>query len=138
MERCEDGRFHGIGRRQTRRQDRLEVRAVDPARQTLDEFTITKSPDVPRPEFRYLRGDANASGGVGISDAITILGYLFLGELEPFACLPAADSNGSGRFDIGDAVFLLSYLFLGGSPPPAPFPDCGPGTDDSFCLRVDC
>jgi hypothetical protein len=77
----------------------------------------------------FLRGDCNDDGGVNISDAICILGWLFLGEEEP-ACVAVTNANGDEGADLSDAVYLLRYLFLGSPPPVEPFPDCGPMPDD--------
>src|SRR5262249_25062044 len=76
------------------------------------------------PTFR--RGDADANGAIELSDAIRILGFLFLGGAKP-ECMDAADFDDSGNVDISDAVSDLSYLFLGGQPPADPGPKvCGP------------
>jgi hypothetical protein len=69
------------------------------------------------------------------SDAICLLGYLFLGEPEP-PCLDAADADDSGELDLTDAVRVLDHLFLGGDAPPDPGPaTCGedPTEDDLGC-----
>ena len=50
-----------------------------------------------------IRGDANASGVVDISDAIATLELLFLGGAEP-PCIDAGDSDDSGELDISDGV----------------------------------
>jgi hypothetical protein len=73
----------------------------------------------------FLRGDCNDDGAVDISDAVCILGWLFLGDAQP-ACLSATNTNGDAGGDLSDAVYLLNHLFLGGPPPPGPFPECGP------------
>jgi hypothetical protein len=73
----------------------------------------------------YVRGDATRDGRVDISDAIRILGALFLGSALP--CLDAADTNDDGQLNITDAIYLLGFLFLGGPEPPPPFP--GEGED---------
>jgi hypothetical protein len=72
----------------------------------------------------FLRGDANDDGKVDLSDAVAILGYLFLGDEAP-RCLDAADANDSGIVEISDAVRLLNHLFLGAPPPPPPYPESG-------------
>jgi hypothetical protein len=80
----------------------------------------------------FLRGDTDADGSLDISDAIHLLGHLFLGEEAP-SCVDAADANDDAVLDLGDAVHLLQFLFLGGPPPGQPFPACGPDpTPDSF------
>lgn len=74
----------------------------------------------------FLRGDTNADGQGDISDPITLLAYIFLGQGQ-ILCPDAADTNDDGRMDISDAVFFLTTLFLGGQPPPSPgMRRCGP------------
>jgi hypothetical protein len=89
---------------------------------------------------QFQRGDAGtpSDGSVDISDAIAILGYLFLGSGTP-PCLDAADVDDSGVIDIADPVNLLTFLFQGGVTPPAPGPvACGPdGSDDDLPDCVD-
>jgi hypothetical protein len=76
------------------------------------------------PTFR--RGDADSSGTIDISDAVGLLGYLFLGAAKP-DCLEAADFDDNGVADISDAVANLGYQFLGAAAPAAPGPvTCGP------------
>jgi hypothetical protein len=84
------------------------------------------------PGKRFRRGDVDASNSLDISDAVGILGYLFLGEGVP-NCREAADTDNSGDLDISDAVNNLSYQFLGGQAPEAPGPaDCGLDPKDPF------
>jgi hypothetical protein len=82
----------------------------------------------------FVRGDSNLDGEVNISDAIHMLGYLFLGAGE-YLCRDAADVNDDGQNDLSDSVGLLSFLFLGGSPPRFPWPSCGtdPGSVHLGC-----
>ena len=75
-------------------------------------------------EPTFSRADTNADGHVDISDAVTILSYLF--GHKPVSCLDACDANDDGSLNIADAVYLLGYAFAGGAKPPAPFPECGP------------
>jgi hypothetical protein len=72
----------------------------------------------------FVRGDVNADTSVDVSDAVSLLGCLFLAESLP-ECPDAADANDDGRLDVSDAVYALLYLFLGHHPPAAPFPGCG-------------
>jgi predicted outer membrane repeat protein len=72
----------------------------------------------------FRRGDADGSGSTNITDAIAILGYLFLGAETP-SCLKSADIDGDRAVNITDAVYLLGFLFLGGPAPPPPWPECG-------------
>ena len=81
------------------------------------------------PELHFVRGEVNGDGEVDLSDAVAILGHLFLGEADPDP-LEAADVNADQVLDITDPIFLLDFLFLGGAPIPAPFPGRGPDPND--------
>jgi hypothetical protein len=63
-------------------------------------------------EVRTARGDANRDGSVDVSDPISALRHLFVGETAP--CAKAAEVNGDGRLDLSDPIYLLARLFLGG------------------------
>jgi hypothetical protein len=76
------------------------------------------------PGVEFLRGDTDGNSRLEITDAVNLLGWLFMGEAEP-GCLQASDINGSGSVNIADAVYLFSFLFLGGNAPPWPYPGCG-------------
>ncbi len=79
--------------------------------------------DVLPGDFR--RGDADISGEVDLTDAMAVLGYLFLESPAP-NCLDALDGNDTGDIDISDAIFTIFYLFTGGPVPPSPGPEtCG-------------
>jgi hypothetical protein len=74
----------------------------------------------------FRRGDTDGDGSLVISDAISILNYLFTGTGHAPSCEDAADVNDDGVLNIGDPIFLLGYMFLGSATPPAPGPDnCG-------------
>jgi hypothetical protein len=74
-------------------------------------------------------GDANQDGKLDVSDAIWLLGHLFVGEHPVLPCegrtagnpgpgeLALLDGNGDSRLDLSDAIYMLQYLFLGGEPP---------------------
>jgi hypothetical protein len=85
------------------------------------------------PEF--LRGDTDGSGLLDLTDAISLLGHVFLGEPALLPCPDAADADDSGALDITDAITILGHLFLGAHAPPAPFPFPGidPTPDDLGC-----
>lgn len=72
----------------------------------------------------FVRGDANADGTPDLSDAVTVLGFLFLGT-PMNDCGDAADFNDDGEVDISDPLRLLGHLFLGSARPPDPFVGCG-------------
>jgi hypothetical protein len=83
--------------------------------------TITITADV-QPTF--IRGDANASGAVDISDAVYALNFLFIGGPEP-PCKDAADSDDSGVVNITDPIYALAFLFQGGPSIKLPYPAAG-------------
>jgi hypothetical protein len=82
----------------------------------------------------FRRGDANADGTSDISDAVSILNYLFRGT-GAVICKKSADTNDDGALDIADGIYLLEFLFRGGKAPPWPLEDCGmdPTQDDLTC-----
>ena len=64
--------------------------------------------------------DANGDAVVNLSDVVSILDYLFLGEQEPMCrgpVLSCGDVNADDEVDLSDAVWLLQWLFLGGPAP---------------------
>jgi hypothetical protein len=85
------------------------------------------------PAKRFLRGDADSSGSLEISDPVKVLLHLFAGGT--LGCLDAGDTDSSGALNLTDAIYGLSYLFLGGPAPPEPFPGCGtdPGGESLGC-----
>ena len=79
----------------------------------------------PAQDADFSRGDANVDGILDLSDAVAILGFLFL--TEPLGCLDAADADDSGDLNVADAIVSLGYVFAGGAPFPTPGPgECGP------------
>lgn len=80
---------------------------------------------------RLVRGDADGSGAIDISDPVLVLGHEFLGDPAKLPCEDAADVDDSGVLDISDAVSLLQFLFLGGVEPSPPYPECGPDESPS-------
>jgi hypothetical protein len=77
----------------------------------------------PPPRF-FVRGDHDGDQKLSISDAISTLRYLFLGEEAPI-CLDAADATDDGRVDISDPGFILNFLFRSGPYPLPPYPLAG-------------
>ncbi len=94
-------------------------------------YTVSFSREHP---IAFIRGDADGSAELNLTDVVVILGYLFLGETGNVRCEDAADADDSGDLNLTDAVFLLDYLFLGGEeiPPPARAPGLDPTGD---CLQ---
>ena len=82
---------------------------------------------------RLRRGDTDQSGDVNLTDAIRVLGFLFLGD-DDLPCEDAADANDDGALNLTDPVAILSFLFLEGVAPSPPGPKlCGVDpTDDAL------
>jgi hypothetical protein len=81
----------------------------------------------------FHRGDTDNNGQLQLTDAVRILGFLFLGGVAP-TCLDAADTDGNNNLQLTDAVRILGFLFLGGVPPVTPGPPpqpCGADNDDA-------
>ena len=76
----------------------------------------------------FIRGDCDGDGSTGgVTDAIVLLGYNFLGTAAP-DCRAACDVNGDGDVrGVTDAIYFLQFNFLGGPVPVPPFPECGTG-----------
>ncbi len=94
----------------------------------LDDIEVTADGGgVISPTFH--RGDADDNGQLQLTDAVRILGFLFLGQAPP-TCLDAADADDNGVLQLTDAVRILGFLFLGQAPPAPPGPPDQPcGTD---------
>ena len=82
---------------------------------------------------RFVRGDANADGGINVSDPVFVLQYLFSGGKTP-PCVKAADADDDGETNVTDAIMILQHLFLQGDAPPEPSA-CGtdPTEDELPC-----
>jgi hypothetical protein len=101
--------------------------------QILEAFQELLETSVP-----FIRGDADGSGEIDLSDAINILLYLFLGIGFP-DCLSALDADGNGFLELTDAIAVLEHLFITGQPLPPPFPACAPAEDSPFwCKKARC
>ncbi len=86
----------------------------------------------------FVRGRVNEDAAVDISDAVTLLFYLFGGRAV--ACEDAADTNDDGTLDVTDAIFFLDFLFRDGPVMPGPEEACGvdPTTDTLGCSGGSC
>ena len=75
------------------------------------------------PPSRFIRGDANGSGTVDISDAVRSLLHLFGGVATD--CEDSMDVDDDETLNVTDVISLLNYLFKSGEAPGAPFPAAG-------------
>ena len=78
-------------------------------------------------------GDVNGDSVLDLTDAISILTYLFQGGKEP-SCLNSGDVNGDGVIDLSDPIYTLNYLFLGGSAPAVFSEKCEEGVVSKGCV----
>lgn len=65
----------------------------------------------------------NGAPAIGVTDAVSILSWLFLvdGKLQcPNNISSCGDVNNDGRVNVTDAVYLLGWLFRGGPEPECP------------------
>jgi hypothetical protein len=90
----------------------------------------------------FHRGDSDGNKELQLTDAVRILGVLFLGQ-GVINCFDAADADDNGDLQLTDAVRILGVLFLGQGVIPAPGPTtepCGPDpTDDALeCAEYSC
>jgi hypothetical protein len=64
----------------------------------------------------FLCGDADASGGVDIDDAVYLINYIFMGGPAPEPP-EAGDCDCTSTIDIDDVVWLINYIFVAGNAP---------------------
>jgi hypothetical protein len=109
--------------------------------ETLADARCSTAVEVREPGGSMIPGDANGDRGLDISDAVAVLGSLFLGG-APLPCgdgsisdpanLTLLDWQPDGGIDISDAVSLLTFLFIGGQPHALAVP----GEAMTGCVRI--
>jgi hypothetical protein len=82
----------------------------------------------------FIRGDANDDKRVDISDAVSVLDFLFLGKAD-LPCQDAADADDTGEIEITDAIVILSHLFLSTKAISSPYPEAGADPSPDFLKR---
>lgn len=82
---------------------------------------------------QFVRGRVNGDTEIDVSDAVSIVLYLFAGQEAD--CLDALDTNDDGTLNVADVAHLAAALFQGAWPLPAPAEACGvdPTPDDLDC-----
>jgi hypothetical protein len=73
-------------------------------------------------------GDANGDEIVNVSDAVSVINYVFVGGDEPQPVLACGDANSDGMVNVSDAVYIINYVFVSGPLPE----DCAPGSPDWY------
>lgn len=91
-----------------------------------DTLMAERAETVPGGPPEFIRGDADGSGRLDLTDALVTLGFYFRGDPGMLPCPDAADADDSGKLEITDGIRILGRLFLGDPPLPAPFPEAGP------------
>ncbi len=92
---------------------------------------------VPGPDGKFIRGDADGSGKVTITDMAVI--SRVAGGTQPVPpCADALDVNDDGAIGAADASYLGSWISGSGPPPRPPFPaaDVDPTPDDLPCAEA--
>ena len=84
----------------------------------------------------FMRGDLNQDGDADMTEAILILGHLFLGDPAVLNCPDAADADDSGEIDITDPIRTLTRQFIGTVSIADPFP--AEGRDRTFDRLLPC
>ena len=94
------------------------------------------SVDLPGPRA-FVRGDADSTLRLNVSDAIRIILHLFGGM--PIPCEDPADADDNGEVNVTDVITVLAYLFQRGPDLPAPHLQAGfDPTPDAFpCGETD-
>ena len=87
-------------------------------------------------------GDCSGEGVLDFSDAICLLGFVFLGDPPALPCgsggvaepsnVDLLDWLGDGAVDFTDAISLLTFVFLGGPPHILPVP----GAETTGCVSI--
>lgn len=101
------------------------VRWADTFNGGIDEWRITAFSRPSQVQKGFRRADTTSDSLRDISDAVSVLLYLFSGGF-PMQCPDAADIDDNGVIEITDPIALLGQLFLGHPDQiPGPFPECG-------------
>lgn len=104
---------------------------------SMGTFLLTSSVEPARAQsgsgFALENGDTNGDLQRNLSDAVRVLGHLFLGSPAPVpladcgagpALVRNGDTNGDGRLDLSDGIRFLNWLYAGGT---EPAPACAQG-----------
>jgi hypothetical protein len=95
------------------------VRSIAGLLESLDSDQVCATPTVGGDQPVFHRGDADDNGQLQLTDAIRILGVLFLGQGQ-IPCNDAADADDNGQLQLTDAIRVLGVLFLGQGTIPDP------------------
>ena len=96
--------------------------------------SLVLEPYVPPESVPFQRGDVDGDGRLVLTDAVSLLNFLFAQGVTP-TCEKAADADDDGELTLSDGVVVLGHLFQGQAPPEPPFDGCGedPTADALTC-----
>ena len=96
--------------------------------------SLVLEPYVPPESVPFQRGDVDGDGRLVLTDAVSLLNFLFAQGVTP-PCEKAADADDDGELTLSDGVVVLGHLFQGQPPPEPPFDGCGedPTADALTC-----
>jgi len=64
----------------------------------------------------YTCGDVNDDESVNVSDAVSIINFVFVGGNPPDP-MESGDCNCDGSVNVSDAVYIINFVFNGGNNP---------------------
>lgn len=96
------------------------ITEIAPSGRILATFRTGDGPVVAAkyPACYVIKGDANGSGEINISDAVYLITYIFAGGSAPVT-KEAGNTNCDANVNISDAVSIIAYIFAAG------FGSCG-------------
>jgi hypothetical protein len=83
----------------------------------VSDYVVWGRLNAARAILAVVRGDADNSGGVNISDAVYLINYVYNGGSEPQPTRGTGDVDCNGVVNTSDAVSLIGYVY-GGCPAP--------------------
>ena len=87
-------------------------------------FALSVAAPSLRADAAFVRGDFNGDASLDVSDAASILIYLFARGAPP-ECLESGDVDDEGNINVTDPIYALGFLFASGPAPLPPYPECG-------------
>jgi hypothetical protein len=95
-----------------------QVRAKDPQNQLSAFSPLALANVFVAPTCTWLVGDADNSGMWSITDAVSLVAYVFSDGPAPIPnAVGSGDADCNGVVNITDVVYLIAYIFAGGAAP---------------------
>lgn len=64
-----------------------------------------------------VRGDANNSGAISLSDVVYLIAYIYSAGTPPVPHVGVGDANCDGAVNVMDVDYLVAYIFQHGPAP---------------------